>query len=406
MSWRDTLIDRYHNQGAATKREAYDPVPAQRIFQRSSLKIIGAIACVFFIGGTYPSRSQSVEFAQQPANKVWLYPNPNGTGLGGIYLQANQVAGIFTPYALIAAKTYDTPLALNLLFPFYDPFKLTPDVSPASKPDNQESKKPYNWLNGRWAPVDEKFWKPTSYLAPSADCFWDRPGCLPRGIPVGGLEMQVWRSVPNKGACGEIAIAFRGTQFKSIDDWVANFHWLNRLLPLDDQYDQVRRHISNIVASIKKFPCYKSSTRIVAVGHSLGAGLAQLAAYVHGDIRNVYAFDPSFVTGYLDVDSDTRNKNRVGLKINRIFERGEILSIPRAIAEDVTGLPRCNPRIQLVRFNTLSDWNPITQHKMERLAFNLFAAKDGPVYVPLKVGQQKKATKRRTCADDGDPFLF
>ena len=53
-------------------------------------------------------------------------------------------------------------------------------------------------------------------------------------------------------------------------------------------------------------------TQITAVGHSLGGGLAQLAAYSDPRIRRVYAFDPSMVTGYYSVDPLHRDQNVKG----------------------------------------------------------------------------------------------
>jgi hypothetical protein len=126
--------------------------------------------------------------------------------------------------------------------------------------------------------------------------------------PVGGLGVQIWARKGNP--CSEGVIAFRGTMQGNRGDWESNFHWILRAFPVYDQYDQVRDHIGDFVAHIERDKCYRAgSTQITAVGHSLGGGLAQLAAYSDPNIRRVYAFDPSMVTGYYSVDPRNRDEN-------------------------------------------------------------------------------------------------
>ena len=79
---------------------------------------------------------------------------------------------------------------------------------------------------------------------------------------------------------------------------------------IKDQYKQVQDHIAAFIRDIEDDPCYGGNkTTIVAVGHSLGAGLAQHANYADGRIKRIYEFDPTFVTGSLDPRSEER---RVG----------------------------------------------------------------------------------------------
>ena len=102
-------------------------------------------------------------------------------------------------------------------------------------------------------------------------------------------------------------VAFRGTVGGNKGDWESNFHWILRAFPIYDQYDQVRDHVGDFIGHIESDPCYRRGpTQITAVGHSLGGGLAQLAAYSDPRIRRVYAFDPSMVTGYYSVDPSNR----------------------------------------------------------------------------------------------------
>ena len=117
----------------------------------------------------------------------------------------------------------------------------------------------------------------------------------------------------------------------------------------------------------KRDSCYrKGATELIAVGHSLGGGLAQLAAYSDRRIRRVYAFDPSMVTGFYSVDPPNRDRNVQGLGIERVYEFGEVLAYGRLIMLHTIPLSPCNPRVVSVRFRVFQG-APIALHSLTDL---------------------------------------
>ena len=145
-----------------------------------------------------------------------------------------------------------------------------------------------------------------------------------------------------------------------------------RLVPKFDQYAQVQAHITDIVARIKHNGCSGAGTLFVSAGHSLGGGLAQQAAYADAknSIHYVYAFDPSPVTGFFDVSDLVREHSTHGLGIDRAYQAGEVLALPRLLIENIFPPPDCNPRIRSVRFNVLMDL-PLQQHNIAHLTEQL-----------------------------------
>lgn len=197
--------------------------------------------------------------------------------------------------------------------------------------------------------------------------------CLPHRAnctePVPGIGVQVW--MKRGRVCPEAAIVFRGTDGQSADDWLSNLRWVLRLLPLYDQYEQVQDYTPAFVARIEAEPCFvRGRTRIVAIGHSLGGGLAQQSAFQDRRVRRVLAFDPSFVTGASDVEPGLLARNVQGLQIDRIYEHGEILAYPRFVLRQLSPLPACNPFIRTVRLNTL-EGNAVEQHSLHGITVAL-----------------------------------
>jgi hypothetical protein len=121
-------------------------------------------------------------------------------------------------------------------------------------------------------------------------------------------------------------------------------------------------------------------SELFSTGHSLGGGLAQEFAYslpksdiVH-PVMKVYAFDPSPVTGFFSVGKGLRDYNRENLKIDRIYERGEILSIFRSLTHFVDPPAYKAPAIRQVRYNLFYTMNPFAGHSMAEFAFKLYKA--------------------------------
>src|SRR5262249_19745494 len=148
-----------------------------------------------------------------------------------------------------------------------------------------------------------------------------------------GLFFEVWES---GSPATRVAVVFRGTDGWS--DWESNLRWFTRFIPfVEDQYHFVSRRVSEEVSArlAGSRSRYGPAFELVTVGHSLGGGLAQHFAYALRPatdvprVSRVFAFDPSPVTGFYSVSRDVRDANKTGLRIDRIFEHGEVLAYVR-----------------------------------------------------------------------------
>jgi hypothetical protein len=194
-----------------------------------------------------------------------------------------------------------------------------------------------------------------------------------------GPGFQVWaRARAAGGVCREVSIAFRGTRgLTSGWDWVSNAdRWYGS--PYDDYYYQLRRNINGIIKRIKGLDCYRpDSTRIVSTGHSLGGGLAQFAALANnanGSVRisKVFAFDPSPVTGAHLIDKQTLNANSQGLTIDRIYQEGEVLSLPRRLIQEYPPAQSfCGPFVRTVKVDAVPGGGAVGLHSMNPLAVKI-----------------------------------
>lgn len=183
-------------------------------------------------------------------------------------------------------------------------------------------------------------------------------GCPPGQRCVTGLQLQVWRR-----GCGEAVVAFRGTDRRDVGDWISNLHWLLGRV-FYDQYYEVRDRISKIVDQASRGCRLR---HITATGHSLGGGLAQLAGFADRRIDYVYAIDPSPVTGYFSVPWEQKEPSVQRLGADRIYQAGEILSLPRYLTSGFFPTPSCRPRVRIVRFAGTPGLSLVERHRITLL---------------------------------------
>ena len=291
--------------------------------------------------------------------------------------RARDYAALYAPYAMMSTAAYTDPAALDSNY--------CPNAALLARAQPGESQSDADYrksVRGWIGYLHGRGWQCHFGIYGSLKCPKRAGGeaCT----PVGGLEFHVWRRMQG-GSCREVVIAFRGTDKNDLGDWISNFRWLNRLVPKFDQYAQVQTHITDIVGRIKNSGCNGAGTLFVSAGHSLGGGLAQQAAYADAknSIHYVYAFDPSPVTGFFDVSDLVREHSTRGLGVDRAYEAGEILTLPRLLIENIFPPAECNPRIRSVRFNVMMGL-PVQQHSIAGLTEQLHQAARQPGADPRK----------------------
>jgi len=211
------------------------------------------------------------------------------------------------------------------------------------------------------------------------ECGWTRcPDFAPQDVlnqmKASHLRVEVW----TKNEPPSIAVAFGGTVFTSGKDWKSNLRWF--LPKHKDEYSQIVDVFGPAFVAefcggngASKWAHLKNAA-IYSTGHSLGGGLAQQFAYSlpknseERRVAQVFAFDPSPVTGFYSVDKALRDMNKAALRIDRIYERGEILAILRSLTSLFVKPSAKSPTIRGVRYSLFVPANPIRSHSMLELA--------------------------------------
>ena len=155
-----------------------------------------------------------------------------------------------------------------------------------------------------------------------------------------GLFYETYVHKAADGNVTKAVIAFRGTENRSGQwfwDWKTNLTAAFGFEPA--QYQYVRERLPALIEALKRD--LGPAIKIYAVGHSLGGGLAQLAAYASKDVEEAYIFNASPVTGWTWVAKDGKDGRAFQPypRIHRITQGGEALEVPRFAASLVT-----NPR--------------------------------------------------------------
>jgi hypothetical protein len=222
-------------------------------------------------------------------------------------------------------------------------------------------------------------------LPPLSAAGWKKWPCFPgdrllEQIHSSHLRVQVWeRQEPPA-----VAVTFGGTVFNNDADLRANLRWF---LPgkCDEYTDVVQKFAPAFDLELKRRAQTMDMDRLAKIelfstGHSLGGGLSQQFAYsLPADcvkrVKQVYAFDPSPVTGFYSVARKLRDENKKGLLIDRIYERGEILALLRSLTSLFHKPSKINAAIRGVRYKLFRAWNPIAAHSIIELAMKLDGAR-------------------------------
>jgi pimeloyl-ACP methyl ester carboxylesterase len=210
-------------------------------------------------------------------------------------------------------------------------------------------------------------------------CGWNRwPDFVPENVlnqmKKSHLRVEVW----TKKEPPSVVVAFGGTVFTSGKDWKSNLRWF--LPKQKDEYSEIvdlfgPAFVDELCRRIRESEwAHLRNATIFSTGHSLGGGLAQQFAYslpTNSEVprvARVFAFDPSPVTGFLSVDKALRNKNKSNLRIDRIYERGEILAILRSLMSFLVKSSAKSPSIRGVRYSLFFPADPIRGHSILELA--------------------------------------
>lgn len=290
---------------------------------------------------------------------------------------ASRYTRYYAPYALQASAAYvDVDLFNKLLGPAGEPNQAGADVALALQ-GIEGSDRARRYLES-WQFQFGSTGYLTCYEA-NADCL-QSIGNDKRTVAIsGGPTFHVWARKAGR-TCSEISIVFRGSTL-SLADWLSNLDVASGWV-VDNEYRQLRRNIDGIIGKIASLECVRRANgkmQIVSVGHSLGGGLAQLAALANNPrrkrIAKVFAFDPSPVTGASYVEKSVYDTNVAGLEIDRIYQIGEVLQPLRGFVQEKPKVSA--PCVREVRFDFIPQSGLTGRHNMARLASDLASFAEG-----------------------------
>jgi len=254
-------------------------------------------------------------------------------------VRAEPYAALYASYAMISSLAYTGREKLNR--------NLCPEPSLL---DRQEDAHAIGWIRS----LNGRKWQCVFGLSETLPCPHRYRDCNPLGVP----DLQVWRR--DNPFCSELVIAFRGVNLMDPGDW----SYLRWLFPRFDENGSMQARVEHIAG---RTGC-RAGTRMIAVGHSLGGGLAEETAYANGRIRYVYAFNAFPAAAFVIPDS-VRARNKIGLGIDNVYEAGEILDLPRLLLRGPG--TSCNPRVRTVQFNLVPFGVPIEKHRIDTLTINM-----------------------------------
>lgn len=182
----------------------------------------------------------------------------------------------------------------------------------------------------------------------------------------------------------QVALVFRGTEndFRQFGfDWTDNALSVFGISP--HQYRRAIERLAVTVAALRAAPALQGRPlHLYAAGHSLGGGLAQQAAYLHADIRAVYAFNTSSVTNWSQLrlwDGGRHIQNHEPVIVRAEQDR-EALDYLRGITT----------RFNLTRFHRtdlqfhFGRYGPFTGHSIAKLSCHLAARAAEPPTDPAR----------------------
>lgn len=222
---------------------------------------------------------------------------------------------------------------------------------------------------------------------------WTRfpDGDLRKRMQSKGMYFEVFERT---AAPREIVVVFEGTTPGARNDWPSNLYWFRRFIPGDDQYTVAAKELTvDFVKQLRSrgdryaYDAGDAQLRtrngepikLVATGHSLGGGLAQHFAYnflqelpqpAGPKVTEVFAFNPTPVTGWFSSPEPARSYNATGLRIHRVWERGEVLGFLRYVTSRLA-VSAENPLIWEYRYNFDPKANIVRNHSMQNLACGL-----------------------------------